>query len=134
LGVLALSLIPLIWTPRFYFWDDTENGAYGVWYHLGEALVTGGPPLLNPQVWSSGNYTAEGQWGTWNPLIMLIGLLVYFAPDAVVVTTILKIAILVFAGVGCYLLSQSYKIPRGLSAVAGIAIPVNGFTTFFDAP
>ncbi|MDT0195790.1 hypothetical protein Q9R30_10520 [Arthrobacter sp. AB6] len=65
---------------------------------------------------------------------MLIGLLVYFAPDAVLVTTCVKIAFLVIAGVGCYLLSQSYQVSPGLSMVVGIAIPLNGFTTFFDAP
>lgn len=133
-SVLALSLVPLIRTPRFYFWDDTENGAYGVWYHLGESLLSGTVPILNPQVWSSGNYAAEGQWGTWNPLIMLIGVIVYFAPDAVVVTTSLKIAFLVIGGIGCYLLSRSFKVPPALALVAGVASPLNGFTMFFDAP
>ncbi|MFF1382719.1 hypothetical protein ACFVWT_04050 [Arthrobacter sp. NPDC058288] len=134
LGVLLLSLVPLIWTPRFYFWDDTENGAYGVWYHLGQSLLSGTVPILNPQVWSSGNYAAEGQWGTWNPLVMLIGVIVYLAPDAVVVTTSLKIAFLVIGGVGCYLLSRSFKVPPALAVVAGVASPLNGFTIFFDAP
>ncbi|MGM9472050.1 hypothetical protein ACS5PJ_08595 [Pseudarthrobacter sp. YS3] len=133
-SVLVLSLIPLIWTPRFYFWDDTENGAYGVWYHLGESLLSGTVPILNPQVWSSGNYAAEGQWGTWNPLIMLIGVIVYLAPDAVAVTTSLKIAFLVIGGVGCYLLSRSFNVPPALALVAGVASPLNGFTMFFDAP
>ena len=133
-SVLLLSLIPLIWTPRFYFWDDTENGAYGVWYHLGESLLSGTVPILNPQVWSSGNYAAEGQWGTWNPLIMAISVIVYLAPDAVIVTTSLKIAFLVVGGVGCYLLSRSFRVPPALALVAGVASPLNGFTTFFDAP
>ncbi|MGO4234842.1 hypothetical protein [Pseudarthrobacter sp. YAF2] len=127
-------MIPLIWTPRFYFWDDTENGAYGVWYHLGDSLLAGTVPILNPQVWSSGNYAAEGQWGTWNPLIMIIGVIVYLAPDAVVVTTSLKIAFLVLGGVGCFLLSKSFKVPPPLALVAGVASPLNGFTMFFDAP
>lgn len=134
LSVLLLSLIPLIWTPRFYFWDDTENGAYGVWYHLGESLISGTVPILNPQVWSSGNYAAEGQWGTWNPIIMAIGVIVYLAPDAVAVTTCLKIAFLVLGGVGCYFLSRSFKVPPALALVAGVASPLNGFTMFFDAP
>lgn len=134
LSVLLLSLVPLIWTPRFYFWDDTENGAYGVWYHLGESLISGSVPIMNPQVWSSGNYAAEGQWGTWNPLIMVIGVLVYFAQDAVTVTTCLKIAFLVAGGVGCFLLSRTFNVPPALALVAGVAAPLNGFTTFFDAP
>lgn len=132
--VLLFSLIPLARSPRFYFQDDTENGAYGVWYHLGDSLLSGKVPILNPAIWSSGNYTAEGQWGTWNPLIMAIGVLVYLAGNAVLVTTIIKVAILVCAGVGCFLLSRSFNVPPPLAFVAGIAVPLNGFTVFFDAP
>ncbi len=134
LAILVLSLIPLIWTPRFYFWDDTENGAYGVWYHLGETLISGAAPILNPHIWSSGNYAAEGQWGTWNPLIMAIGVIVYFSPDAVAVSTCLKIAMLIAGGIGCYLLCRGFNVPPALAFVGGVAVPLNGFTTFFDSP
>lgn len=65
---------------------------------------------------------------------MAIGVLVYLASDAVVVTTSLKIAFLVIDGVGCYLLSRSFKIPPALALVACVATPLNGFTAFFDAP
>lgn len=131
---LILALIPLRWHPRLYFQDDTENGAYGVWFHLGQSLASGNLPILNPSVWASGNYTAEGQWGTWNPLTMLVGLIVYSAPDAVVVSSIIKITFLVVAAAGCHLLARSYGVPPALAFVVGIAVPLNGFTMFFDAP
>lgn len=129
-----LALVPLRWHPRFYFHDDTENGAYGVWYHLGQSLIAGKLPILNPTVWSSGNYTAEMQWGTWNPLTMLIGVVVYMASDAVVVSSAIKISFLVVAAMGCHLLARSYFVPPALAFVVGIAVPLNGFTMFFDAP
>lgn len=129
-----LSLIPLIFHGRFYFQDDTENGAYGVWYHLGESLLQGKVPVLNPSVWSSGNYIAEGQWGTWNPLVMLFGLLAYVSPNAVVLTTVLKVAMLVLAGVGTFVLARSYTLSPEWAFIAGIAVPLNGFTMYFDAP
>jgi hypothetical protein len=133
-SVLILSLIPLIFYDRFYFQDDTENGAYGVWYHLGESLFQGRIPVLNPSVWSSGNYIAEGQWGTWNPLVMLFGLLAYISPNAVVLTTVLKIAMLMTAGVGTFVLARSYSLSPEWAFVTGIAVPLNGFTMYFDAP
>lgn len=129
-----LSLIPLIFYGRYYFQDDTENGAYGVWYHLGESLLQGKVPVLNPSVWSSGNYIAEGQWGTWNPLVMLFGLLAYLSPNAVVLTTSLKVAMLVVAGVGTFVLARSYSVSSEWAFVAGVAVPLNGFTMYFDAP
>lgn len=133
-SVLVLSLIPLIFYSRYYFQDDTENGAYGVWYHLGESLFQGKVPVLNPSVWSSGNYIAEGQWGTWNPLVMLFGVLAYLSPNAVVLTTTLKVAMLVAAGVGTFVLARSYSVPPEWAFIAGIAVPLNGFTMYFDAP
>jgi hypothetical protein len=131
-GILAL--VPLIWNRRFYFQDDSENGAFGVWYHIGKSLLGGELPMLNPSVWSSGNYLAEGQWGTWNPLIMLIGLGAYLGANAVVFMTVLKILLLVLAGTGVYLLARSYRTAPPLAYLAGFAVTLNGFTIYFDAP
>ncbi|TFC88751.1 hypothetical protein [Cryobacterium sp. TMT4-31] len=129
-----LAVIPLIWNRRFYFQDDSENGAFGVWYHIGQSLLAGKIPVLNPSVWSSGNYLAEGQWGTWNPLIMLIGVAAYLCSNAVVFMTVLKVLMLMLAGTGVYLLARSYKTAPPLAYVAGFAVTLNGFTMYFDAP
>jgi hypothetical protein len=133
-SVLVLSLIPLTFYGRFYFQDDTENGAYGVWYHLGESLFRGEIPILNPSVWSSGNYIAEGQWGTWNPLVMLFGVLAYLSPNTVILTTALKVAMLMLAGIGTFVLARSFVLSPEWAFIAGIAVPLNGFTMYFDAP
>ncbi|WP_130175986.1 YfhO family protein [Cryobacterium sp. SO1] len=134
LTVGVLALVPLIWNRRFYFQDDSENGAFGVWYHIGQNLLAGKIPVLNPSVWSSGNYLAEGQWGTWNPLIMLIGIGAYLGTNAVVFMTVLKVLLLVIAGSGVYLLARSYRVAPPLAYVAGFAVTLNGFTIYFDAP
>ncbi|MDQ0690381.1 hypothetical protein [Arthrobacter sp. W4I7] len=133
-SVLVLSLIPLVFYRRYYFQDDTENGAYGVWYHLGESLFQGRVPVLNPSVWSSGNYIAEGQWGTWNPLVMLFGLLAYMSPSTVILATGMKIGMLLAAGMGTFQLAKSYSVAPQWAFIAGIAVPLNGFTMYFDAP
>lgn len=129
-----LAAIPLIWYRRYYFQDDSENGAFGVWHHIGASLVQAELPILNPSVWSSGNYLAEGQWGTWNPVIMLIGLAAYLSANAVLFMTVLKIILLMVAGTGVYLLARSYAARPPLAYVAGFAITLNGFTMYFDAP
>ena len=134
LTVGVLALVPLIWNRRFYFQDDSENGAFGVWYHIGQSLLAGKIPVLNPSVWSSGNYLAEGQWGTWNPLIMLIGIAAYLCANAVVFMTVLKVLLLIIAGCGVYLLARSYRAAPPLAYVAGFAVTLNGFTIYFDAP
>ena len=47
--VIGAALIPLIHEPRYYFFGDTQIGAFGQWYHLGTELRSGHSPLLDPQ-------------------------------------------------------------------------------------
>lgn len=131
-GIFAA--LPLLWNIRFYFQDDTENGAFGVWFHLGESLLQGKIPVLNPSVWSSGNYLAEGQWGTWNPVIMAIGISAFLSANSVIFATVLKVGLLVLAGGGTYLLARSFSARPELAFVGGTAVSLNGFTMYFDAP
>ena len=63
LAVLVGALLPLLGDGRFYFADDTQAGAYGIWYELGERLRAGTLPLLEVSTWQAGNVLAEGQWG-----------------------------------------------------------------------
>ncbi|WP_183086504.1 hypothetical protein [Mycetocola zhadangensis] len=130
----VLALLPLMWNRRFYFQDDTENGAFGVWFHLGQSLTSGKIPVLDPSVWSSGNFLAEGQWGTWNPLMMLLGVMTYLGGNAVATMTAIKISFLVLASVGVFLLARSYGARPELAFVGGVAVTLNGFTVYFDSP
>ena len=41
LTVIIAACIPLLYTPRYYFLGDTQIGAFGQWYHLGEKLRSG---------------------------------------------------------------------------------------------
>ena len=132
--VAIFAAVPLFFNLRFYFQDDSENGAFGVWYHIGDSLLQGKLPVLNPSVWSSGNYLAEGQWGTWSPLIMLIGVLAYLSSNAVIFMTVLKVLMLVVAGTGVFVLARSYGARAPLAYIAGLAVTLNGFTMYFDAP
>lgn len=137
-GVLAVtaafvgSLIPLIGNPRFYFYDDTQAGAYGIWVQIGENLRSGQWWLFSDEAWAAGNYAAEGQWGLWNPMIMLIGLLSTVITDGVLFSTILKITLMMFLALGSFLLALSYRASGPWAAVAGVAVTLTGFTTYFD--
>ncbi|MCQ1955063.1 YfhO family protein [Arthrobacter sp. zg-Y826] len=126
------SLIPLIPNPRFYFYDDTQAGAYGIWVEIGESLRRGEWWLFSDEAWAAGNYAAEGQWGLWNPLIMLIGLMSTVITDAVLFSTILKIALMLVLALGTFLLARSYRATAPWAAVAGVAVTLTGFTTYFD--
>lgn len=127
------SLIPLLTNSRFYYYDDTQAGAFGIWFEIGTKLNAGEWPLFSDSGWGAGNYAAEGQWGIWNPLILLIGWLASGTPNIVVFSTILKITFLCVLAAGTFLLARSYKAAPEWSAIAGVAVTLTGFTVYMDA-
>src|SRR5688572_8249753 len=95
--VLLLTIAgsaPLFGLQRFYFRGDTQIAYYGWWYHLGESVRAGHIPLMEPLAWEAGNYVAEGQWGLFSPLTMLIGVLATVAPNLVIFVTVLKVGLI----------------------------------------
>lgn len=134
LTVALCAMIPVIFEPRFYFFDDTEAGAYGIWYRLGEALKTSDISVLEPQRWMAGNLLAEGQWGLFNPLVLGMGLTVSVATNAIVITTLFKVLMLATASVGVFALARSYGARNEFAFVAAVAVPFGGFTVYMDSP
>lgn len=133
LVTVVAALIPLVNNPRFYFYDDTQSGAYGIWFEIGTKLRSGEWPIFSAQAWGAGNYTAEGQWGLWNPLIMLIGLGASVTDSPVFFASVLKIAFLCILSLGVFLLSREYGASRTWALAAGVAVPLTGFTVYMDA-
>ncbi|MEI3866048.1 hypothetical protein V6S02_03000 [Microbacterium sp. CCNWLW134] len=132
--VLVTALVPLVFNRLHYFVDDSVNGAFGQWFHLGSSLREGRLPLLEPSVWSSGNLFAEGQWGFFNPLILLVSVFASLAQDAAVFTTVVKIGAILVGACGVYALTREFGARPVYAFGAGILAPFTGFTTFFDAP
>ena len=127
------SLIPLITNHRFYYYDDTQAGAFGIWFEIGTKLSAGEWPLFSDSAWGAGNYAAEGQWGIWNPMILLIGWMASNSANIVVFSTILKITCLCILSAGTFLLARSYKAGAEWSAIAGVSVTLTGFTVYMDA-
>ncbi len=128
------ALVPLLYNPRFYFFDDTQAGAYGIWVEIGEKLRAGDWPLFSIEGWAAGNYAAEGQWGIWNPMVMAIGLGASSGMNAVVFSSIVKIVFLVVLALGVYSVCRRYGAKPEWSALAGVATTLTGFTTYMDGP
>ena len=133
LTVIGGALLPLLWNSRYYFADDTQSGAFGIWYELGTRLHEGVVPIFSVSSWMSGNYTAEGQWGLFNPLVLAIGWFASGVDDANLFSAGVKIFFLAIAAAGVYLLCRSYGASRLVSYAAGIAAPLAGFTLYMDA-
>ncbi|MGN6607360.1 MAG: hypothetical protein ACTHMS_10185 [Jatrophihabitans sp.] len=127
------AVVPVLFYHRFYFVNDTESGAFGVWYKLGTELRAGHIQIFDPHVWQAGNYVAEGQWGFWNPLVLLIALIASVAGNAALFCTGLKIILSIVGAAGAFVLSRSFGADERWAAVAGLAVSVSGFTVYMDA-
>jgi hypothetical protein len=133
-AVLLVCVIRIIREPRFFFWDDTQLGAFGQWYGLGSKILSGNVSLLAPGYWQGSNYLAEGQWGIWNPLTWLIALGSHAVEGATVYATVIKIAFLLALTTGAYLVAREYGAAPWWAAVAGFTATMGGQTVFMDAP
>lgn len=132
--MLIAALIPLVFDRWYYYMADTSEGAYGLWFHLGQEISQGRWPMLNPSAWMSGNYAAEGQWGLFSPITIGIGLLCFHASNVLLFSTAVKVVFLVVAACGLYCLARSYSIRAPWAFIASTAAPLNGFTMYMDAP
>jgi hypothetical protein len=128
------AIIPMLFFTGYYFVNDTEAGAYGQWYEIGRRILDGNWSLLNPTVWQSGNYQAEGAWGIYSPLLWVVGLGSQLMSNAALYSSIVKIACLAIASAGLYVLARAYSVTRPWAAVVATAVPLAGFTLYFDAP
>ena len=131
---VGIGLVRVAWNPVFYFADDTQLGAAGIWYELGDNLLNGTIRDFNPQAWQAGNYWAEGQWGLLNPVIWLIGVGVRLATDIAVAATTVKLVFLSVMAGGGYLLGRSFGASRVWAFIAAVLLPQAGFTAYMDAP
>lgn len=130
----VVGAVPLLWDGRYFFRGDTQIAYLGWWYHLGERVREGRLPLMEPLTWEAGNHVAEGQWGLFSPLTILIGLVATVVPDVVVFVTVLKIGLLVLGGTGTYLLARSYGAREPFAVVAGLVAGLSGHSVSADWP
>jgi len=133
-GVVVGGSLPLLLNPRYYFINDTEAGALGQWWKIGDRLLSGDWSLLNTDVWQSGNYQAEGAWGIFSPFLWLVGLGSHLFSDGAVYATIVKLLCLTIAAGGLYVAARTFNIPPPWAAAIAVSAPLAGFTFYFDAP
>ncbi len=132
-AVAVAGMIPALLFHPYYFVGDTEVGAYGQWYKIGLRLVHWDWSVLNPTVWQSGVYLADGAWGIYSPILWTIGLMALVFNNVIVFVSIVKIAFLVVAALGVFRLARSFGADSQWAAAVAVAAPLAGFTMYQDA-
>ncbi|MGO4784833.1 hypothetical protein [Cryobacterium sp. W22_MBD10_FK3] len=133
-AILAGSSIPLLFDPGFYYVDDSQSGAFGQWYEIGRRVLDLDWSLINPRVWQSGNYLAEGAWGILSPVLWVVGIGAHLTGSALIFSTVVKMICLLVGGLGVYALARNFGALRPWAALVAVAAPLAGFTLYMDAP
>jgi hypothetical protein len=132
LGVLAPALLLWVQQPRYFFNGDTQAAYLGWQFHLGQELLDGRWPLLDPHSWQAGNFAAEGQAGLFSPLAMVVGVVATRVGNVLVFATLLKLLTACAGALGVFALARSYGAVAPLAFVAAVASPLGGMTQYLD--
>ncbi|MBP3034800.1 hypothetical protein J2M53_00840 [Arthrobacter sp. zg-ZUI100] len=128
-----LCVVPRLFSPTFFYWDDTMQSFLPVWRELGEKLLNGNFELMDPNGWVGGNYMAEVGYGIWNPVNIINFMAVSTMSNLALASFLVIAEFMAILSLGTFLLTRSYGANRWLAAAAGIAIPFSGFTLFYEA-
>lgn len=131
-ATLIGTLLPVLRTRVFYYWDDTAGVAVGVWQRIPESILSGQSPFLQLDMWRGGNLIAEAATGMWNPVMLGLMLGTYPIDDVAVAITAAKIVLFLLTAGGVYLLVRGYGANAWMAAVAGAVLPLSGWSIFMD--
>lgn len=123
----------MIFDIGFYYVDDTQSGAIGQWWKIGERILAWDWSFVNPTVWQSGNYLAEGAWGLFSPVIWLVGVGSHVLPNMLVYVVLVKFACFAVASFGVWLLARTFGADPRWAAVIATASTLTAFTLYMDA-
>jgi hypothetical protein len=132
-AVAVAAWLPITGSRRFYLAGDSIASWLPVSRRIGELLRNGDSPLMDPTLWRGGNFVAEAGYGLWNPIVVLLDLTVLQIDDLELAATIVKAVFMLVLAAGVFGLAREYGAAPWPAAVAGLAVPVGGFTLWMDA-
>ncbi|KRC54829.1 MULTISPECIES: hypothetical protein [unclassified Nocardioides] len=128
------GLIPLLGSRDVYLRGDSAAQFAPTWWYFGTTVRDSGLPIgMDPNAFAGGNYPAEALFGIWNPVNMLIWLVVSGFGSLLVSVVLVKVAIMVMIALGAYLVAREYDAAPWAAAAVATALPFSGFTLWWDA-
>lgn len=132
-ATMALCVIPQWRGTFFYYMGDQHEYFLPLWHHFGEQLRGGNWPTMDPDGWMGGNYAAEALTGIWNPVNLVNFVVVSFFNNLSLAAFTVTIGVLGLLALATFLLAREYGAARMPSAVVATALPVSGFTLWYEA-
>lgn len=132
-ATVVVCVIPQWRGTFFYYVGDQHEMFLPLWHHFGEQLRSGRWPTMEPDGWMGGNHPAEGLTGIWNPINLAIFVGVSFFNNLSLAAFTVMAGILGSLAIGTFILAREYGAHRVPSAVVAVALPVSGFTLWYDS-
>jgi hypothetical protein len=123
----------MIKTPSFYFWDDTAAAFMPIWRRIGDLLLQGQFPLLQLDMWRGGNFPAEAAAGIYNPVILVLSVLIQPVGNLAVAAWLFKVPFMALLAVGSFLLARDFGAHPRIAFLVGYAAPFTGFVLWSEA-
>ncbi|MGY1637717.1 hypothetical protein ACI78V_13815 [Geodermatophilus sp. SYSU D00742] len=131
--VWALGVVPQWRGDFFYYVGDQHEQFAPLWHVFGQQLRAGRWPAMDPAGWAGGNYAAEALTGVWNPVNLLNFVLVSTFDNLSIAAFVVMVEFLGVLAMGVFLLARGYGAARWPAAVVATALPVAGFTLWYEA-
>jgi hypothetical protein len=131
-SVYAVFGVSLLVDRNRFFRGDTQNAYYGWLYELGQGVLHGRLPLIQPEHFTGGPNVVEGQMGIYDPLTMLFGIGATVAPNLLVYGTLLKFVVAAIGVTGTYLVARDHGVRPSLAAAAAAAPSLCSFALIYD--
>jgi hypothetical protein len=132
-AVTVAALLPFLRFREFYLSGDSIAQWLPVSRRIGQLVRDGESHLMDPSMWSGGNFVGEARFGIWNPLVVLLDTTVLQLDDLAVAAMLVNLVYLLVLSAGVFLLAREYGAARWPSALAGVAAATGGWTLWMDA-
>lgn len=131
--VALLGTIAAVAGQHFFYVGDNPESFIPLWHHFGTELRAGHWWTMEASGWMGGNYVGEAAYAQWNPPLLVAYVVISFFGDLAVGASVIMIAMLALLGAGAFLLMRSYGAAKAPSFALAGALPVTGFTLFYEA-
>lgn len=127
------GIVAAIAGNHFFYVGDNPESFIPLWHHFGELLRSGQWWTVEASGWMGGNYVGEAAYAQWNPLLLLAYVVLSFFTDLSLGAAVIMITMMALLAAGAYLLMRSYGALPMPSLALSVALPVTGFTLFYEA-
>ncbi len=109
------SIIPRLFNPTFYYWDDMMQSFLPLWRHMGEEIRSGRFPLMEPGGWVGGNIVAEVGYGIFNPVNIVNSVIVSNFENLSLASYFIIVQFIALLAFGTFMLARDYGSNRPLA-------------------